>query len=377
MHRVPSATTFAIALLGAALGCDADLPRTLPSTATSGAAGGSGGASTGAAPAGSTWSSGAGGNSSGSALEGFGTETPGGAGGESCVVTSLDDAGPGTLRDCVSASNRHVTFAVGGTIELATTLSVAGQGHITIDGASAPAPGITVTAGTNGVEGALFSITDASHDIIVSHLRFRDATDTSTGDAVRIYAGSHHIVFDHCSARRGADGGFDITSGVHDVTVQWSIIAETVKNQLVSYGVDRLSLHHNLYVHGSERNPQLSEATNVDMVNNVIVDWAGNYGTRIREGSTANLVANAYLPGPSSDAEDAVVIEVTSGAQVYSEGNQLPTSASAEGNLSTRLAAPPVTEMTAAEALEAVLTEAGAQPRDADDTQYILDVDAL
>lgn len=353
-----------------ALGCLLLACASEDNAATAGAGGAT--ATVAASTTASSTAQGSGGGSTG-VYEGFGSQTPGGARGMPCVVSSLGDAGAGTLRDCVSASNRNVTFSVGGTIELASSIRIEGLDHITIDGSTAPAPGISVTAGPAGVVNALFIVTDASHDIIVTHLRFRDSTDIETGDTFRLYAGSHDIVIDHCSFRRGADGGLDITQDVHDVTVQFSIIAETVKNQLISYNVSNLSLHHNLYALGSERNPQLDTSTNVDIVNNVIYGWGGNYGTRIRDGSSANLVKNIYKPGPTSDPADAVIIEA---AQVFSEGNVIPNTADATGNLPSRLAAPPVTELEPNEALALVLAEAGALPRDSEDQAYVDEVAA-
>jgi len=217
-------------------------------------------------------------------------------------------------------------------------------------------------------------VTDASHDIVVTHLRFRDSTDVETGDTFRLYGSSHDIVVDHCSFRRGADGALDITQDVHDVTVQFSIIAETVKNQLVSYGVSNLSLHHNLYARGAERNPQLDTSTNVDIVNNVVYGWGGNYGTRIRDGSSANLVQNYYKAGPGTDGADAVIIEDPT-TMVFSEGNVIPSGADATGNLSTPLDVPPVTQLDAEEAYAVVLAEAGAFPRDSEDQAYVDEVE--
>ncbi|NND31554.1 MAG: hypothetical protein HKN76_03115 [Saprospiraceae bacterium] len=77
------------------------------------------------------------------ALEGFGTQTSfgRGLGGEVCHVTSLEDSGPGTFRDCISNRNgtitnpipRTVVFDTSGTITLLTDLSIR-QPHLTIDG---------------------------------------------------------------------------------------------------------------------------------------------------------------------------------------------------------------------------------------------------
>jgi pectate lyase len=301
-------------------------------------------------------------------LQGFGADTVGGAGGESYVVTSLADSGPGTFRDAVSASNREISFAVGGTIGLESTVRVTGH-HLTIDASTAPSPGITITAAHAGVLGALFDIRGAN-DMIVRHIRVIDAPDPEAGDNLRIWDGACNIVIDHCSFRRAGDGNVDICIDAHDITIQWSIIADTVKNSLIRTGLTNISLHHNLFILGNERNPQLDDATSVDMVNNVIYGWATNYGTRIRNGASANLVKNYYIPAPGSDASDAVVIEPDAGA-VYMEGNIIPPSCPTSGTTQTRMDAPPVTEMSPIEALEAVLEEAGAHPHDADDEDYL------
>ncbi len=300
-------------------------------------------------------------------LQGFGAGTIGGAGGQQYTVTSLGDSGPGTLRDAVSSSNRLIRFSVGGTIRLESSLVIQTH-HLTIDAADAPSGGITITAAHGGVSSALLNIKNA-HDIIVRHIRVRDAPDPGSGDNLRIWSNSYNIVIDHCSFRRGGDGNLDISDGAHDVTVQWCIIADTVKNSLVRTGLYNISFHHNLYVEGDERNPQLDDAHGVDMVNNVIYGWAGNYGTRIRNGSSANLVANYYVPGPGSDQSDALQIAGDAGP-VYMEGNVIPPACQVSGTTGSRLPAPNVGEMTAEEALYAVLNDAGAHPRDSDDDGY-------
>lgn len=301
-------------------------------------------------------------------IEGFGGDTPGGSGGAAYSVTSLADSGPGTLRDALSSSNRNITFAVGGTIALASTIRVSGH-HITADASSAPSPGITITAAHSGVTSALLEIKQG-HDVILRHLRICDAPDVDAGDNLRIWDGAYNVVVDHCSFRRAGDGNLDISDGAHDVTVQWCILAETNKNSLIRTEISNISLHHNLYVHGDERNPQLDDAVSVDMVNNVIYDWAGNYGTRIRNAASANIVANAYVIGPRSDAEDALVLYPDVGP-VYIAGNDLPPACEVTGTTASRLPAPAVTEMPVDDALRAVLDEAGAAPRDAEDSDYV------
>ena len=301
-------------------------------------------------------------------LEGFGASTPGGSGGSPYCVTSLADSGPGTLRDALSASNRNISFSVSGTIALTSTIRVSGH-HITLDGSTAPGSGITVTAASSAVTSALIEVKQG-HDVIIRHIRITDAPDPDTGDNLRIWDGAYNVVVDHCSFRRANDGNLDISDGAHDITVQWCILAENYKNSLIRTDVSNLSLHHNLYVSGDERNPQLDDAVTVDMVNNVIYDWAGNYGTRLRNAASANIVANSYVVGPRSDAEDALVLYPDVGA-VFIDDNELPPACHVTGTTTTRLPAPAVTEMEADNALRAVLDEAGAAPRDGDDTAYV------
>ncbi|MBD3366668.1 MAG: hypothetical protein GF405_00670 [Candidatus Eisenbacteria bacterium] len=260
---------------------------------------------------------------------------------------------------------------MGGTIPLEKTLRISGH-HLTIDATDAPAPGITITAAHGGIYGALLDIKEA-HDIIVRNIRVTDAPDDNAGDNLRIWDGAYNVVIDHCSFRRASDGNVDICISAHDITIQWSILAECVKNSLIRTGVSNISLHHNLFVNGYERNPQFDDASNVDMVNNVVYGWGSNYGTRTRNGTTGNIVANIYAPGPGSDASDAVVISGDSGP-IYMEGNDLPTSCHENGTATTRFPSAPVTEMEADDALRAILNEAGAHPRDDDDTDYVADV---
>jgi len=302
-------------------------------------------------------------------LEGFGADTPGGSGGAMYEVTSLADSGPGTLREALSGSNRVVTFAIGGTIELLSTIRISGC-FITIDATTAPDPGITITAAHSGVTGALLDLKEC-HDIIVRNLRICDAPDTNLGDNLRIWDDTYNVVIDHCSLRRGGDGCLDISDRARNVTIQWCIIAETVKNSLIRTDVENLSLHHNLYCGGDERNPQLDDAVNVDMVNNVICDWASNYGTRVRNGATVNLVKNYYLATDRSDESDAVVIDGTAGG-VYMSANIVPSACGASGTTGSRYPAPPVTELGPTEAMNAVLGEAGTWPRDDEDQTYVM-----
>ncbi len=73
--------------------------------------------------------------------EGFGAGAAGGRGGRVITVTNLNDGGPGSLRDALSARGpRIIRFVIGGNIELKSPLVVT-EGRVTLDGETAPGQG--------------------------------------------------------------------------------------------------------------------------------------------------------------------------------------------------------------------------------------------
>jgi pectate lyase len=304
--------------------------------------------------------------------DGYGSETLGGELGATVVVTSLVDDGSGSLREAIAGGNRNVVFAVAGDIVVSSALYL--ESYTTVDGATAPDPGITIRP-ASGYDGNLLEIdgndfgVGQTHDIVVSHLR----VDGSGLDNLRIEQGAYNIVIDHCSFRGALDGNIDISDGCHDITIQWCILAGAVKNSLIRDGCDSISLHHNLYVNGDERNPQIQAGcTNVDMVNNVVYGWAGNYGTRFRTGSGGNLVANVFAPSARSDVADAAVI--TDDTSVYVEGNLVPEATELASTSPERWPAPDVGQIAAILAFVDVMDGAGAYPRDAIDAAFAASV---
>ncbi|KAK6586722.1 hypothetical protein PZA11_000012 [Diplocarpon coronariae] len=75
---------------------------------------------------------------------GFGAIATGGNNGTTFHVTTLADSGTGSLREAVSVSHRNIVFDVGGYIVLESPLALSSS--ITINGQTAPAPGIGVMA---------------------------------------------------------------------------------------------------------------------------------------------------------------------------------------------------------------------------------------
>jgi hypothetical protein len=312
--------------------------------------------------------------------EGFGN-TPGGAGRAIVRVTTLADSGPGSLRAALAAGERTIVFDVAGDIVLRDYLRVRGR-FVTIDGSTAPAPGITLRN-----RGLIIHGTLGAHDVVVRHIRVRN----SAVDGIQIAGGASRIVIDHVSIHGSGDGSVDITGGARDVTVSWSIFNERVnpKAMLIKYNASRITLHHNFFL-GMGRNPQVevddgattAHDTTVDMRNNLVWDWGFGFGTWIRNGAWANVVNNFYS-SPSSglqlDRDQAILVDTTT-ARAFTAGNVsadvVTVDFNALGNVATPFAAPAVVTYEACVAAQAIVAGAGVRPLDAIDQQE-LDMVAL
>ena len=303
------------------------------------------------------------------AFEGFGAVTSGGNDRGTVRVTSLDDSGSGTLRAALEGGgSRRIVFQVSGTIVLQNALKIQDVAFITVDGSTAPPPGITL-------QGAPLVIDDA-HDIIITHLRIRD----SRGDGIRLRE-SRNVVIDHCSISNAADENIGITEDVRNVTVSWCMIGDTRAEsfELKSKGmlianffeppVSHVTLHHNLFVNQSQRSPQVSTAGLFDVRNNVVLGWSA-YGMRMRNGARGNIVNNVLES--ESNPKRALVLPDNAGP-VYVAGNRGPGSQDLDRvrTADKPFEVAPVTTDPTARVREKVLEGAGAFPRDSIDDRLI------
>jgi hypothetical protein len=140
-----------------------------------------------------------------------------------------------------------------------------------------------------------------------------------------------HVIIDHVSTSWGNDETLTVSpapdrgdSPIGNVTVQWSIIAESLNESVHSKGAhgygslvrggagSRYSFHHNLWAHHRARMPRPGNYLGrdrdpvgplMDFSNNVFYNWGnGHSGYNQDQDSVSryNFVNNYYLQGPDS-----------------------------------------------------------------------------
>lgn len=252
-----------------------------------------------------------------SGAQGFGANTIGGAGGRIIQVTNLNDSGPGSFREAVKTNEpRIITFPnLSGTITLLSPVK-AESPFVSILGGTSPR-GITLRADPSYPNECLGIETE---DFIVRHLRIRpgpSAMPSVSRRAMLLRYGVKKGIIDHCSLSWSTDEILTIIDGVEDVTVQWSILSEPLHRSTHKDGahskalsisgkgawVGRISVHHNLFAHSMDRNPNPACQGLVDIVNNIIY----NYGDRATNVSDlqakvpVNYQRNHVKRGPNSN----------------------------------------------------------------------------
>jgi hypothetical protein len=279
--------------------------------------------------------------------EGAGRLASGGRGGRVIRVTNLGDSGPGSLRAAVEAEGpRTIIFDIGGTIQLKKPLVIR-NGQVTVAGQTAPGDGITV-------RDQAFEI--AADDVVVRFIRSRLGAESQVqSDAFTISRGKR-IIVDHVSASWSVDETLSASSAyrrpeddLRDVTVQWSIIGESMRKSGHAKGEHgygslvrgahgaRMSWHHNLWAHHVARMPrpgnflppsQDSVGPIFDFRSNVFYNWGGaqsgyNADSDAKASiTTYNFVDNYYKTGPNSK-KPVAFDERSPIARAWFEGNAM------------------------------------------------------
>lgn len=261
--------------------------------------------------------------------EGFGSTTIGGRGGKVYVVTNLDDDGPGSFRAaCRAPEPRIIVFAVSGLIDLKKPINVT-EPYLTIAGQTAPGEGICLMRSE-------FKI--CTHDVIVRFLRSRPGDIAGkTYDAMGIGDRAYNVIFDHCSATWSVDECLSPSGAIHDITVQWCLIGESLNKSVHPKGehgygslvraVGGVTMHHNLWVDNDARNPRLGDNygdppyPTFDIRNNVMYNWGRICSGQTGDNISANYVGNYLRPGPNSIKHPPIVLTKTADVTYYVDGN--------------------------------------------------------
>jgi pectate lyase len=244
--------------------------------------------------------------------EGFGAGASGGRAGTVCLVTTLADAGPGSFREAVSKPNRIVVFNVGGVIRLRSDVAV--SSNITLAGQSAPGVGICLYGRSVSLSG--------QKNVIVRYLRFREGIGGSKGKCSINMAGTHDVIFDHCSIEWGRWDCLGLTEHSSDITLQYCIIGEGVDPQRFGALIDsatNVTLSHNLWISDQSRNPKAKG--DIQYINNVVYNWGvtGLAGGHSGAEHKLDAINNDLIKGPSSN--DHAIGEFTATDHVYQSGN--------------------------------------------------------
>jgi hypothetical protein len=262
--------------------------------------------------------------------EGGGKFSFGGRGGKVYVVTSLDDSGPGTLREgCEAAGPRIIVFNVAGIIHLKMPVFIEAP-YLTIAGQTAPGDGICI-AGQ--------SVMDDAHDVVIRYIRFRrgnsDIFDRQSG-----LAGSPvgNIIIDHCSASWGNDQTLDTYRHMYQPpgggpalklpcvndTIQWCLVSEGLNVNNHAFGGDwggrNTGFHHNLLASNTGRNPSIAMSYDFNFVNNVLFNWRHRSLDGGDQHSLFNVISNYYKPGPAT-LDNPVRYRIIEPSQSWSKTN--------------------------------------------------------
>ena len=342
--------------------------------------------------------------------------TPGGEGGKVITVNNLNDSGPGSFREALTTPGpRIIKFSVGGEIWLKDLVFVH-EPFVTIDGASAPSPGIS-TMGDR--------IRFRTHDVIMRHVRMRvgallENSDPQNRDAVQVDGSAdgkepgYNVLFENCSFAWAIDETVQVWGvGNHDVVIRDCLIAEPLNVSIHPKGVHsaavifgpgtkHMVLQRNLLADAQYRNPVVCGGAEALVVNNFIYN-PGFGGLQIymelTQGPTlVTAVGNVVQAGANTRSSLTIFHNqgVNPGSKVYYQDNlavgtkawdahEVPPMRKGQtaAEPSPFVDAPPVPlgdikPMPAKEVEEYVLTHAGARPqeRDALDKRIIEEVRA-
>ncbi|PJJ08528.1 hypothetical protein CLU83_1809 [Flavobacterium sp. 1] len=248
--------------------------------------------------------------------EGGGMYTFGGRGGNVYTVTSLEDRGPGTLREaCEQGGARIIVFNVSGIIRIKTPLIIRAP-YITIAGQTAPGDGICVAGESVWIN---------THDVVIRHMRFRRG-ETFVGRRDDSIGGNPvgNIMIDHVSATWGLDENMSMYRHMYspgagypdekkptvNITIQNSLFGEALDTYNHAFGStlggENCSFMRNMWASNAGRNPSIGWNGIFNFVNNVVYNWYNRSTDGGDYTANYNIINNFYKPGPVTNLAEPI-----------------------------------------------------------------------
>lgn len=237
-------------------------------------------------------------------------------------VTTLSPDGPGSLTDALSQGNRHIVFDVGGNIDLRSTSAarpdyeiVLTESNITIDGSTAPSPGISIV-------GARILIQDASN-VTIKHITMLQGDDVvgvdnrGQRDTLTIQA-SEDVLIQNVSLFWSQDELADVWAGSRRVTFDRVLFAEPLDKDnhahglLAGAGATEVTILNSVFTSPRKRAPKFAFGTDLDghtgglMVNNIVYNPLSRT-VIVGDGAKVAAVGNLVIPGPDSQSHIALL----------------------------------------------------------------------
>lgn len=254
-------------------------------------------------------------------------------------VTTLSPDGPGSLTDAISQGNRHIVFDVGGIIDLRSTSVerpdyeiLLTNSNITIDGSTAPSPGISIV-------GARILIQNASN-VTIKHITMIQGDDTvgvsnrGQRDTLTIQA-SEDVLIQNVSLFWSQDELADIWAGSRRVTFDQVLFAEPLDKDnhahglLAGAGATEVTVTNSVFTSPRKRAPKFAFGTAIDghtgglMVNNIIYNPLSRT-VIVGDGAQVAAVGNLVIPGRNSQRHIAFLEAqpgVGAGTEIYLSDN--------------------------------------------------------
>lgn len=258
---------------------------------------------------------------------------------ETVHVTTLAPDGPGSLMDALARDNRRIVFDVGGVIDLRSAsverpnyeIQISGS-NLTIDGSTAPSPGITIVGGR-------ILLLNASN-VTIKHIRVRSGDDDRGNpirgqrDTMSIIA-SEDVLIQNVSLSWSEDEIADVWDHSRRVTFDRVIFSEPLDSArhahglLIGNGSTEVTVKNSLFTSMRKRAPKFGFGTALDgsatglVVNNIIYNPMSR-AMIMGDQSKSAAISNLVIPGPNTASHIALLEAqpgVGPGTEIYLSDN--------------------------------------------------------